>query len=355
LYVATRGDAIVPPMMAVYAVDNTTGALTEIPDSPYDLSEPPPAPGPLFTPPATIHPSGAFGHLPVSYSTTLLYGATINATTGEPTQIPGTPIDVGAGITAMLYDSTGNLLFMPINPTNGNGTIRSFLVNVPSGVLTPIGTFPTGSSAAGLFFAPGENYLLATHLTSGTLTVFAVDKAAATLTPVNTAPIPTGPAGSQPLALVFNRRNSVFYVTHIRTAPAPTAPQSVAAFALDANGAVTPIGTAVPSIGANSFAALHPSGRFLFQYNGSTGSVQRFALDAMTGAPTLLPDATALPGAPQSAGLILDVSGKFAYVTNPTAATLSSYSIDPATGALTLINSAPTGAGGGPTAPFLLQ
>jgi 6-phosphogluconolactonase (cycloisomerase 2 family) len=354
LYVTTRGDQSVPPKLAVYSVDNATGALTELLDSPYDLSAPPPAPGPSFVVPPTIHPSGTFGYLPLFYSTTLLYGATINATTGQLTQIPGTPIDLGNGLAGMLYDSTGDLLVMVINPSTGNSTIRTFRVNTPSGVLTPIGTFPVGATSTGAFFAPGESYLLGTHLLAGTLTVFAVNKTAGTLAQVNMTPIPTGPPGSAPLALVFNRRNNVFYVTHIRLGGTSTAP-TVAAFALDANGGVTPIGAPVPSNGSNGFAVLHPSGRFLFQFNGSTGSVQRYALDATTGAPALLPDSTALPGAPQTAGMFLDPSGKFVYVTNPVTSTVSSYSIDATTGALTLINSAPTSPGGGATSPFGFQ
>jgi 6-phosphogluconolactonase (cycloisomerase 2 family) len=354
VFVATRGNLSVPPMLAVYAADNTTGALNETAGSPYDLSTPAPQPGPVVVLPPSIHRSGAFGHLPVLYSTTLLFGAAIDATTGALTQLPGTPIDMGAGIGGMFYDSTGGFLFIPANP-NGNGEIRTFLVNTPSGVLTPIGTFPTGGGPAAAFLAPGENYLLATNFNSGTLMVFSVNKAAGTLTPITT-PIATGPAGSQPLGLIFNRRNNIFYVTHIRTGLTPNAPTSVAAFNFDpATGGVTPIGTPTASNGAGSFASLHPSGRFLFQYNSSTASIQRFTLDATTGAPTLAADVTALPGASQQVTLILDVSGKYLYATDPGASTVSSYSVDAATGALTLINFVPTSPGSLATLPFLLQ
>ena len=359
LYVPTRGDQVlVPPRVAGYTVDNATGALTELPASPYRLNAPPPlAPGSLVVLPLTIHRSGAFGHLPIFYSNTLLFGATINATTGELTQMPGAPIDLGVGVSGMLYDSTGGLSFTWTNQANGagDGTIRTFFANTPSGVLTPIGTFSMGNGSSTPVFAPGENHLLTVNATAGNLRVFGVDKIAGTLTPLTPVPIPTGPAGSQPFGPQFNRRNYVFYVTHLRFGPGTSsAPQTVAAFAFDANGGVTPIGAPVSTNGANAIASLHASGRFLFQFNGSTGSIQRFALDATTGAPMLLIDSTPLPGPPITAGVILDPSGKFLYVTNPATLSLSSYAIDAASGALTPINSVPASAGGA-TWPFGLQ
>ncbi len=354
LYLSTRGAAAIePPRISVYAADNVTGALMEIADSPYDLSTPPPAANaPLVFPPS-IHRSGAFGYLPVvtlpPTPTAMLYGATIDSTTGALTEIPGMPINMSSGMTGMTVESTGRFAFVPGNP-NGVGEIRSFSVNSPSGVLTPIGPVSTsGSGPLGAFLTPGESYLVTAHINSGTMIVFAVDKSAGTLTPV-TAPVPTGPAGSQPVGYVFDRRNNVFYVTH-----AAGGPKTIAALRFDpATGNITPVGAPVSTNGAEIPAALHSSGRFLFQYNRTTASIQRFTLDPATGLPTLVADLTALPGA-TSVNMLLDVSGKFVYVTSPGTTTLSSYSIDATTGALTLINSLPTSAGALATLPFLLQ
>lgn len=349
LYLVTRGSFVDSPKIAVYAADNATGALTEIAASPYELGFPPPAPGALVLPPS-IHRSGAFGYVPVLTPTSMLYGATIDTATGELTAMPGPPIDLGANMSGLAFDSTGGFMFAATNTAMANGEIRSFLVSSPSGVLTPIGSFPTlGNTPVGVFLAPGEDYLLTPNINSGNLMVFAVNKTAGTLTPV-IAPLPTGPAGSRPLGLSYNRRNNVIYIAHV-----PSGPTSVAAFRFDlATGAVTPVGAPVSSNGAGAGLLLHPSGRFLFQYNSSTASIQRFALDPVTGAPTLVADVTALPGATQIS-MIPDLSGRFLYVTNSAAATVSSYSIDAVTGALTLINSVPTSPGALSMLPFQVQ
>jgi 6-phosphogluconolactonase (cycloisomerase 2 family) len=196
----------------------------------------------------------------------------------------------------------------------------------------------------------GDDYLLTTHVNSGTVVAFAVNKTAGTLTPLTSPPVPTGPAGSHPVGISFNRRNNVFYTTNTTGGPL-----TVAAFRLDsATGAITPVGPPVDTNGADTSVILHQSGRFLFQYNRLTPSIQRYALDATTGAPTLMTEATALPGA-TSVSMFQDVSGKYLYVTSPGNSTLSSYSIDAATGALTLINSVSTSPGGQAMVPFLLQ
>jgi 6-phosphogluconolactonase (cycloisomerase 2 family) len=351
LFLATRGDSFfVPPQMSVYRADNVTGALSEITGSPYLLDS---TPGQGLNLPIFVHPSGAFGHVSLPGSPSRLYGATIDPTTGELTQIPGTPINVGFGMTGVTYDATGGFVFVPTNATtNGDGEIRSFLVNVPSGVLTPIGSFPTsGNGPFGAVLTPNGDYLLTTHINSATLMVFAVNKTAGTLTPI-TVPVPTGPAGARPFGIVYNRRNNVFYTTHV-----PPGPSSVATFRLDpATGAVSSVGTPQPTNGGGGSVQLHVSGRFLYQYNRNSAppSIQRFSIDQGTGAPTLLPDVTMLPGA-ANVSMIQDASGRYLYVTDENASTVSSYSIDASTGALTLINTVPTSPSGLFTLPFLLQ
>jgi 6-phosphogluconolactonase (cycloisomerase 2 family) len=179
--------------------------------------------------------------------------------------------------------------------------------------------------------------------------VFSVNKTAGTLTPIG-APIATGPAGSLPQGIVFNRRNNVFYTTNVNGGP-----MSVAAFRLDpTTGNVTPVGSAVPTNNAEVAVLLHPSGRFLYQYNRPAASIQRFTLDAATGIPTLAADTTPIPFATMVV-IVIDISGRFLYVTSPATTAVSSYSINATTGALTLINSLPTSVGALATLPFQVQ
>jgi len=345
----TRGNALEPSRVSVFAADKFSGALTETMGSPYDLSIPPPGSALVALPPA-MHGSGAFVYFALINPSisSLLYGATIDATTGGLTEVPGMPIDIGYDVGGMTYDSTGRFLFVATMTLAGDGEIRSFRVNAPSGVLTPIGSFPTsGSAPVQPFLTPGDDYLLTANFRSGTLAVFAVDKAVGTLTPVTPVPTPTPPT-AQAVGFAFNARNNVLYKWHIQD----TGPSTIAAFRFDpATGGLTPVGTALPANGAGG-ALLHPSGRFLFQYNLFTGSIQRFALDETTGALSALSDAPILAASTQ-ATLRMDASGRFLYVMNRTDGVLSSYSID-AAGSFTLINALPS-PGATSIAPFLLQ
>ena len=348
MYLATRGNALEPPRVSVFAADNVTGALTETWGSPYDLSTPPPGTSaPVVLAPA-FHASGGLVYFALISASAMLYGETIDATTGGLSQVPGLPIDIGYSAGGMTYDSTGRFLFVATTTLAGDGEIRSFRVNVPSGVLTPIGSFPTsGSAPVQPFLTPGDDYLLTANFRSGTLVVFAVDKAVGTLTPVTPLPTPTPPTG-QAIGFSFNARNNVLYKWHVPDA----GPSTVAAFRFDtATGGLTPVGTALPTNGVGG-ALLHPSGRFLFQYNLFTGSIQRFALDETTGALTSLPDVPIVAASTQ-ATLRMDASGRFLYVMNRTDGVVSSYSID-ATGSLTLINALPS-PGATSMVPFLLQ
>jgi hypothetical protein len=355
LIVSNKGDVVTRPTISVYAVDAASGALTENADSPYDYhSTQPPTPGAVIALPAQIHPSGSFGYIvansaPFS-SLNRLYGGTINSTTGALTEIPGFPLTLGASITSTAFDSAGKFEFVVVNNSPSGGEIRSFQITAPSGVLTPIGTFPAGDSALGVVLTPGDDYLLTLNSGSGTLMVFAVNKTVGTLSPITSPAVPTGPAGSRPSLISFNRRNSTFYVAN-------TQPSSMATFRFDlATGIPTMVGTPVSANGADRGGFIHTSGRFYYQYNVSTSAIQRFAIDQTTGALTLVADVTTLPGSPGIAAVAgPDPSGKYVYVGNGAAATLSSYSVDAATGALTLVDTKPGPAGGFGMGPFAFQ
>jgi 6-phosphogluconolactonase (cycloisomerase 2 family) len=188
---------------------------------------------------------------------------------------------------------------------------------------------------------------------AGTIEVFAVGKSGGvpdgTLTAVG-APVPTGPPGSRPFAIAFNRRNNVFYVSHLAGGGGGD-PPILSTFRLDpSTGAVTAIGTPISTNGAGLASAnLHPSGRFLLQHNSSTSSVQVFTIDPTTFAPTLQPNATAM------SPVVVDFSGKYLYAANASAGTVSSYRFDTTTGAITLVGTVPAGLSPTVVSPFGFQ
>src|SRR5262249_36009679 len=117
-------------------------------------------------------------------------------------------------------------------------------------------------------------------------------------------------------------------------------------------GTPTAVVAAVLSNRADGAIFVHPSGRWLFQYNLSTSSFQRFDLDAATGAPTLRTDTTVVGAI---GGSIMDPPGTYLYASNGGGGTVSSYKTDPPPGAGTLVKAAPAGSSPGYPAAFLLQ
>jgi 6-phosphogluconolactonase (cycloisomerase 2 family) len=358
-YTSNQGDGTTPPHVSAYTVDTATGVLTPIPGQPYPFSVTPQPPGSSFfnAPIMFVHRSGAFGYASTTMSGTgvwRLFGASINSLTGELTEISGFPMDIGYTPAGMTQDSGGRVAFVVTHatPAAPNGEIRTFTINSPSGTLTPVGTFPTaGAEMAFPVVTPGDNFVLIPSRGASTIEVFAVGKSGdvpnGVLTAVG-APVPTGPPGSQPFAIAFNRRNNVFYVSHLDNVNPPI----LSTFRLDpSTGAVTAIGTPISTNGARLASAnLHPSGRFLLQYNNATASLQVFAIDPTTFAPTLQPNPTPLPQVP-----VVDFSGKYLYVANGPAGTVSSYRIDTTTGALTLVNTVPAGLFPTAVSPFGFQ
>jgi 6-phosphogluconolactonase (cycloisomerase 2 family) len=339
LYVACLGSSIDPPRVSAYAINGTTGALTELTASPFDLSTPPPAVGALAIFAAVLHPSGEFGYVPLlpSPGGGALYGATIDASTGNLTPIPGAPV-AEVGVTSPTFDPAGKWLFVASNVTSG--TIATFQINAPSGVLTAIGAFPTGgANPLAAVPTPDGKFLLVPNYGSGSFAVFAVDAVAGTLSMVG-SPFATGPAGTGPSPPTYHRRLNTVYLSNLLYLLSP-GPATLAAFKFDtATGAMTPLAGSPYLSNGGLGAALHPSGKFLYQLTPS--SLQRFSIEQATGVPTLVADVTN----PVDAGpylLVLDASGKYAYVTNSGAGTVSVYSIDAASGALTLVNTLPSG------------
>jgi 6-phosphogluconolactonase (cycloisomerase 2 family) len=352
VYVTTLGSSTNPPRISGFSLNATTGALTELADSPFDLSAPPPAPNAAWVTLPALHPSGTLGYLSVwnqgPSPTAQLYGAMLDATTGDLAAIPGLPVPVGADSQPPVFDPSGRFMFLAANASPGSGgEVLSFQIASPSGVLTPNGApAQTGGVNPLVQITPDGKFLIAANGQSGNLAVLAIDSAG-TLSMVGSPVASGGPAGTGVSVFSYNRRLNVLYVP-IMALPGTPAPQpapALAAFAFNTTtGALTPLaGSPYSSNRAVLFPWLHPSGRFLYQVNGSNGTLQRYSIDATTGVPTLVGNVTTPADVPFI--LIPDPSGKYVYVTSSLGANVSAYSVDQTTGALTRVNTVAAGAG----------
>jgi 6-phosphogluconolactonase (cycloisomerase 2 family) len=343
LYVTNDGSGAAPPRISAYTINATTGVLTPVAGSPFDVSVPPPPA--TLTPMAKplVHPSGSIVYVSAVAAPTL-YGATVNATSGALTPIPSLPTGIGIG--RGIFTSTGSVLFLPHESFNGgaDGAIAAYSVHQSSGVLTPLGTFPTGGRIpAGVALNAEGTLLFAPNAGSGTLAVFRVDTTSGTLTAAAGSPFDAG-ADTVPVGATIHPFKNFVYATNGFVFSAPDT-SSVSAFRFDATtGVVTPVaGTPFTTGGDVANAAqIEPRGMFMYVSNSFSANIQGYAIDQTSGALTVLPGSPFSTG-PSPSFLEIDVSGKYLYVASTDANTVSSYAIDEATGVLTLVSSVPTG------------
>ena len=357
VYVTTLGNSTNPPQISGFSLDGTSGVLTELASSPYPLSATnPPGPGALAINLPALHPSGLFGYLSIPIPSATLYGAALNTSTGDLSEIPGFPMPFGFDGQTPAIDPTGKYLFVPSDASAGsNGRIAGYQISSPSGVLTPNGApVSTGGDMPYAALLANGKFLIAVNQASSTLAVMAVDSAG-TLSMVGSPVATGGAAGTRPGIFMYERRLSVIYVPLAALSGPSPPPPSLAAFAFNATtGALTPLaGSPYSSNGATLFPWLHPSGKFLYQVNGSNGTLQRYSIDQTTGVPALAADVTTPADAPFI--LIPDPSGKYVYVTSNAGGNVSSYSVDQTSGALTLVNTLPAGTGAFLPQPVGLQ
>jgi 6-phosphogluconolactonase len=338
----TLGTPADPARLSVYSINATTGVLTQVAGSPFDLSTPPPPNGTTFIGKPMIHRSGAFGY--VGADTGLLYGATINATTGELTEIQGNPFNVGAGLSAGTFNAAGTVLYLPHNTLNGPamGAIAAFTVNAPSGVLAPLASYSTGGVAPSIaVLSPAGTVLVAPNSGTATVASFRVDTASGTLTAAAGSPFPTGGSMQNVTSARMHPSKNFVYVTNAN----PQLPSTIAAFQFDATTAVlTPVNNSpFPANGMGALlGSIDPTGKFFYVTNRSSSSIAGFAIDQTTGALAHVPGSPITTELAPSA-VAIDPSGKYLYAANSGSHSVSAYSINASTGALTRVNTLPAG------------
>jgi 6-phosphogluconolactonase len=346
LYVSNAGSISDSPTLSGYAINSTTGALTEFANSPFDLSTPPPAPTAPGNLPVIgdllIHPSTTFGYI-VRPQPGQLFGATIDAN-GNLTEIPNMPAAPGVVLGNPVFNAGNTALWIPHITDAGTlaGAVAMYSV-ANNGALTPMGSVVTGGQAP--TFAALETsgkFLMVPNTFSGTLAVFAVNPANATLQAVAGSPFTTN--GTRIGGLALHPSKNFVYVTNSNNAASGT-PSSVAGFTYDTTtGVLTPMpGSPFSSGGVlANLAAIDPTGKFLYVVNRDSDNVQGFAINETSGV------LTPVPGSPFNTGdfpfaVAIDPSGRYLYIPNTSSGTVSSYAINPTSGVLTLVTTLAAG------------
>jgi 6-phosphogluconolactonase len=203
-------------------------------------------------------------------------------------------------------------------------------------------TLPDGSQPGDVLFSPDGRKLVGTRVATSLIDSFTVDRHGR-LTAAPGSPFAAqrvGPFGSK-----FRPTNaSQLYVSNAHDGPNAG---SVSAFAVGANGALTPIGTSpfANNQTAPCWVEISSDGQFLFAVNTASGSISSYSI-ASGGSLTLLQNTPIkAAGTPEDARLSPD--GKTLWVVDPTADTVSGFSVNG--GFLTELQTSPTPAPAGAT------
>jgi len=350
-----------------YIVDNATGEL--IPNG-YAYQGYPPYRG-------TTDPFGRF-YYNASYTSNLIFMYKIDHSTGRllPTNPPFVMTQGDSPLT-IAVDPTGHFAYTA-NQDPGNATAHvtdGFSIDQNTGVLTSIGTFPSGNDpisleitgnflyiadgfgfvyaytigangaltaiqgspfAAGALLSsvkadPSGHFLYAADQSNSQAYSFSINQANGALSAIGT-PQPTG---VNPFAAAMDPLGRFYYTADISDG-------TVAGFKIAADGTLSPIAgspiTVFPNGGSPSDVAVDPSGRYLVAVDSNDFLTATFAIDPAQG--TLTPIKSYYSRLPFSLALVsgsIPVSPRpmFLYTANRNSANISGFSVNPATGELT--------------------
>jgi 6-phosphogluconolactonase (cycloisomerase 2 family) len=202
----------------------------------------------------------------------------IDSSSGALTQVPNSPFGVGLPPANIQVTPSGNYLY--VTATGGqvgnDGSIVAF--SASAGVLTNLGTVSsTGFNPNGLAIDPSGSTLYVANTGSGTIAVFSIS---ATGTPPGSltlsATISTSP-NIAPVSLIFDPAGAYLYV-------ADQGSSNVAVYLIDSTTGLPTLATVGPFVtqgGSPSVLAVDPTGEYLYVANqGTSAGIQAFSLSS---------------------------------------------------------------------------
>lgn len=299
-----------------YTVDATTGALTAVPGSPFAT--------PQF--PSSLDVDGSGNYLYVTNQAFDQVTAYSIGNLGELTQVPGAPANVGdspAFITSEDETTPLQLSSKFVYAVDGiNNFAHVFTIN-GSGELAPSAPpLATGSGAHGVTLDPKGRYAYIANTGDDSISIYSVDPTTGALTPIAANPVVN--AGDAPNYIAIEPSGRYAYV-------AAAGSTDILQFIIDQDtGELTaPVSTAVGQ--AMNVLRIAPNGRWLYTATTTDSLVRRYAINSTTG--QLGAVTTADTGGDVSS-LALNAAGTFAYVTDAADGSLKTYSISSTTGSM---------------------
>jgi 6-phosphogluconolactonase len=334
VYVASPGQ---PGNVSAYTIDVTTGALTPVPGSPF--------PAGLNSRSVAVDPTGHFAYVVNGGSGLDTSGSisayTIDPETGALTQVPGSPFTVGGQPGSVAVDRTGQFAYVVGGGLGGDipGSISAYTIDPETGALTqvPGSPFTLGGQPSSVAADPmGEFVYVAGGPGAGPrggVSGYRIDKKSGALEPISGSPFLTE---HFPFSITVDPTGNFVYVTcgaRVIGIPDPT----ISAYTIDRKtGALTQVPGSPYNAGLPPLSVtVDPTGQFVYVANFLIGGISAYTIDKATGALTQLGGFTDSNG-PRS--VAVDPTGKFLYAADYYGSSVSAYTIDQTTGALTLLS-----------------
>jgi len=200
----------------------------------------------------------------------------IDSGSGALAQLPNSPFPIGLPPLNMQLSPSGGFLFVSVaggSAGTNNGSVAAFSVN--GGALTLVGLTSTdGINPYGLAINSAGTYLYAANYGSNSISVFTISSAGS-LAPVQGSPIAAG--YSAPVAMIFDPSGKYLYVAN--QVSNNVAAYSISSSGLPAALTTSTTTNAFGTESSPSFLAAEPSGKYLFVGNqGGSAGIQVFSV-----------------------------------------------------------------------------
>jgi 6-phosphogluconolactonase (cycloisomerase 2 family) len=355
-----EGKGVPSGTIHVYSVNAATGAITEVPGSPFSAG--------LVPEQLVVDPTGRFVYVTNEQSQDIT-AFSVDPSTGALTELAGSPYSIGTPpnlstpVTSAI-DPTGRFLYV-FATSIVSGSTEEFLyeynIDGVTGVLNAASLSPTiwefrlGILINSIAFDPAGSYAYLGQVVGGNsgepVLVCSVDFSSGSLMPVGSVrPATTGEASQ----IAVSPGGSFLYSLD-------SAANQADVFAIGSGGrSLSEMSGSPYAVPFNPYSlAVHPSGNFLYIVNENQffqpslspsqydGSISAFAINPGTGA------LTQIPGSPFAAGInptsiVVDPTGKFAFSNSTKYASATAgfaqvlgFSIAASTGVLTPLSWSP--------------
>ena len=333
---ASKGNASGVGEISSYSVDSVSGALTQVPDSPF-LS------GGRNPVAEVTAPNGSNLYVANQLDNTIVQFKIGDDGKLYPTSTVNTP---GSEPTALAVSPDGTLLFVtdnyaPNNPAYtdlnpGPGGLIVFPINATGGLGTPVANgslnfWPLPFTPAGVnVLANGSTVYVVSKSgavagTNGGVTAFTIGSGGA-LTTVPGSPFA---AGASPNAVATDPTSRFLYVTD-------GASNQLISYGIATGGALVPqVNGPTATGGFPDAVTVDPRGMFVYIANYNDPSVMAFAIDQATGNPTSVATGGTYAARTGPTCVLIEPSlGRFLYVSNFLDNTVTGLEINTTTGGM---------------------